>query len=136
MGNRLCKEAALNETDLKLMHGVPRPLSGRAVSAIRVRIAAVALPTLAAMVLFATSPAFAAVGIDIRIAPPPPRVIVAPPPRPGFVWAPGYWRWDGRRHIWVDGRWLRARPGRHWVPEHWVARPGHYRFVPGHWARG
>jgi len=100
-------------------------------------LSALALPLLAATLFLApVSPAHSAVGIDIRIAPPPPRVIVAPPPRPGFVWAPGYWQWDGARHVWVDGRWLPARPGRHWVPEHWVARRDHYRFVPGHWARG
>lgn len=97
------------------------------------------LPALAAaLCLFGSAaPASAAVGIDIQIAPPPPpHAIVVPPPRPGFVWAPGYWRWDGHRHVWVDGHWLRARRGFHWVPEHWVRRHGRYHFVPGRWARG
>ena len=34
--------------------------------------------------------------VSVHIAPPP--VIVetpAPPPGPGYVWAPGYYRWDG-----------------------------------------
>jgi len=95
------------------------------------------LPALTAVLLLASvAPASAAIGIDVEIAPPPPRAVVVPPPRVGFVWAPGYWQWDGHRHFWVEGRWLRARPGFHWEPEHWVARRGHYRFVPGHWAHG
>jgi len=55
------------------------------------------------------------------------------PPRPGFVWAPGYYRWDGHRHVWVDGHFMRERRGSHWVPEHWDERHGRYHFEPGHW---
>lgn len=79
-------------------------------------------------------PALCAAGLEIEVAPPPPRIIHAPPPRPGFVWAPGYYRWDGHRHIWVDGRFIRERRGAHWVPEHWVEHHGRWRFEPGHWA--
>jgi D-alanyl-D-alanine dipeptidase len=100
------------------------------------RLMAAALPAVAAtaLLLSAASPASAGVGIDITIAPPAPRVVVAPPPRAGYVWAPGYWRWDGGRHVWVDGRWMRERRHFHWAPEHWdEGRHGHYHFVPGHW---
>ena len=95
------------------------------------------LPALAAVLLLGSmAPASAAIGIDVQIAPPPLPAIVVPAPRFGFVWAPGYWQWNGYRHVWVEGRWLQARPGFHWVPERWVAHREHYRFVPGHWARG
>jgi hypothetical protein len=95
------------------------------------------LPALAAAALLgAASPSFSQVGIEIEIAPPAPRVLVAPPPRPGFVWAPGFWQWDGHQHVWVDGHWMRERPGWHWVPERWAPHGRRYRFVPGHWARG
>jgi hypothetical protein len=90
----------------------------------------------AALFLGAMSPAHSQVGIEIQVAPPAPRVLVVPPPRPGFVWAPGYWRWDGYHHVWMEGRWLPERRGFHWVPEAWVPHHGHYRFVPGHWVRG
>jgi WXXGXW repeat (2 copies) len=56
----------------------------------------------------------AGVFVDVDVAPPPARLIVAPPPRFGYVWAPGYWRWEGGRHIWHRGCWIRERHGRHW----------------------
>ncbi len=39
--------------------------------------------------------------LDIDVAPPPVRVEVVPPPRVGFVWAPGYWEWREHAHVWV-----------------------------------
>jgi WXXGXW repeat (2 copies) len=90
----------------------------------------------ATMLMGSVAPAFSGVGIDIEIAPPAPRVVVVPPPRPGFVWAPGYYRWDGHRHVWVDGHFIRERRGSHWVPEHWDEHHGRYHFEPGHWERG
>jgi WXXGXW repeat (2 copies) len=92
------------------------------------------LPAIAATMLI--GPAFSAVGIEIEVAPPAPRVVEVPPPRPGFVWAPGYYRWDGHQHVWVDGRFIRERRGSHWVPEHWNEHHGRYHFEPGHWERG
>jgi hypothetical protein len=62
----------------------------------------------------------AAVNIDIDVAPPAPRVEEVPGPRPGWVWAPGYWQWEGHQH---------------WVPDAWVGNGPHYHFVRGHWDR-
>jgi hypothetical protein len=76
----------------------------------------------------------AAVDINVDIAPPAPRVEVVPPPRAGYVWAPGYWEWRGHAHVWVPGYWMRERRGLHWVPAHWDQRGPHWRFVRGHWA--
>jgi len=78
----------------------------------------------------------AGVSIDIEVAPPPPRVEAAPPPRGGYVWAPGYWMWEGHRHVWVEGHWIPERRGWHWVPEHWGERHHQWHFEPGHWERG
>jgi hypothetical protein len=79
-------------------------------------------------------PAHAA-GIEIEIAPPAPRVVEVPPPRHGYVYAPGYWRYEGHRHVWVDGRWMKERRGQHWVADHWEPHNGHYRYEKGHWER-
>ena len=77
--------------------------------------------------------------LNIDIAPPPPQVEVVPAPRPGYVWAPGYWAWQGGRHIWVAGRWVPVHRGYYWVPDRWVEYRGprgpHWHFEPGHWER-
>ena len=127
------------ETVMKstLQLSAERPLGGRAGLKRTLMRPTTVLPALVAVLLLgSTVPASAAIGIEVEIAPPPVPTVVVPAPRAGFVWAPGYWRWDGQRHVWAEGRWIRARPGFHWVPEHWVPRRGHYRFVQGHWARG
>lgn len=56
-----------------------------------------------------------------------------PAPRDGYVWAPGYWRSDGDRRIWISG---------HWVPdrEYYVVRRDPYvvsrdRDEEHHWWR-
>jgi len=79
--------------------------------------------------------ATAGVGIDINIAPPPPRVEVVPAPRPGFIWAPGFWDYRGRAHVWVPGHFVRARPGYHWVPDRWDPRGPRWHHERGHWER-
>lgn len=78
-----------------------------------------------------------AVGVAISAAPPPPRYARVPPPRRGFLWAPGYWRWDYRahRHVWVGGYWVRARPGHRYVPERWVHHSRGWYLERGHWIR-
>jgi len=74
--------------------------------------------------------------VEIQVAPPPPRVEVVPPPRVGYVWAPGYWRWNGRRHVWIQGSWVRERRGWHWEPDAWVQGPnGRWHLSRGHWVR-
>jgi hypothetical protein len=81
------------------------------------------------------STAQAAIGIDIDVAPPAPRVEVVPAPRAGFVWAPGYWRWNGHAHAWHNGYWIKERRGYHWVPDAWVGNGPHYHYARGHWER-
>lgn len=73
--------------------------------------------------------------IEIGIAPPPPRVVEAPPPRPGFVWAQGYWAWNGHEHVWREGHWIPERRGYRWIADRWDERHGHWHYVPGHWER-
>jgi YXWGXW repeat-containing protein len=94
------------------------------------------------IVVVLSTPAFARVDINlgIAVAPPPPQVEVIPAPRPGYVWAPGYWAWQGGRHVWVAGRWIPVYRGYYWVPDRWVEYPGprgsvYWRFEPGHWER-
>ena len=72
-------------------------------------------------------------GVVIGVAPPVAIVEPPPPPRVGFVWAPGFWRWDGHRHDWQAGHWEAEREGEDYIAPEWVEAPGGWRFVPEHW---
>ena len=76
--------------------------------------------------------------IIIPAEPPPPRVEVIPVlPRERVereVWAPGYWRWNGNSHVWVEGHYVvRPRPAAVWVPGRWERRPSGWLYIEGHW---
>ena len=71
----------------------------------------------------------------VGVAPPVARGEVVPRPRVGYVWAPGYWRWNGRHYVWAGGYWVRARPGYHWVAPRWSPYGARWRYAPGYWAR-
>ncbi|HLG87666.1 MAG TPA: YXWGXW repeat-containing protein [Alphaproteobacteria bacterium] len=83
----------------------------------------------------ACQPAAAQLDLNVTIGVPPPPVIVEPVPAPrvGFLWAPGYWYWNGGRHVWYPGHWEAERPGELFVGAQWVATPGGWRFAPAHW---
>lgn len=69
--------------------------------------------------------------------PPPQEVIeVEPAYRPGYVWARGYWRWDGRRYVAEHGHWEVERPGYHYVHPRWEPGPNGWHWRPGGWVNG
>lgn len=73
--------------------------------------------------------------VYIRLTPPPPRKMRPPPrPHPQAVWIDGYWRWDGARYQWNDGRWeLHPPPGRVWSPGQWIHTSRGWHWMPGRW---
>ncbi|WP_050462950.1 YXWGXW repeat-containing protein [Herbaspirillum autotrophicum] len=87
---------------------------------------------------FIPAQAVAQVGVSIVIGtpPPPPRYERVPPPRNGYVWAPGYWNWDGHRHVWAGGHWEPVRRGYMYDRPQW--RQGHngWELQRGGWRRG
>jgi WXXGXW repeat (2 copies) len=57
--------------------------------------------------------------VIVHAGPPPAVVVERPgsPLHPGWVWMPGYYRWNGRRYIWVGGYWAKPpRPRAVWIP--------------------
>ena len=89
---------------------------------------------LAAAALALPGTTSAAIDIEVQVAPPAPMYEAVPPPRAGYTWAPGYWRWDGSRYGWAAGRWEPEHAGYEYVPEHWVQRDEHHwRFEDGRW---
>jgi hypothetical protein len=75
--------------------------------------------------------------VVVRVGPPAgPREVVPRSPHNGWVWQPGFYRWDGRRYNWYPGRWVRPPyGGARWVPGYWRPRGGGYVWVDGRWAR-
>jgi hypothetical protein len=74
--------------------------------------------------------------VVVMQSPPPQRVEVVPvAPGAAYVWAPGYWNWNGRSYYWVSGRYL-ARPYARsvWVPGRWYRSGNGWIFIAGHWA--
>jgi hypothetical protein len=74
--------------------------------------------------------------VVVRLGPPPPHPVEVVPvlPHPGWVWEPGYYRWDGVHYIWVPGVYV-APPyaNARWIPGRWAPRPGGYVWIEGHW---
>src|SRR5262245_46306414 len=69
----------------------------------------------------------------VAVAPPAPEVeVVGVSPRPGWVWEPGYWNWQGGRHVWVNGVWVAPRPGYRWEPHAWVHEGKGWRLREGY----
>jgi hypothetical protein len=81
------------------------------------------------------SSAQVAVGISVRIGPPPLPVYAQPVcPGPDYMWAPGYWAWGPGGYYWVPGTWILApEPGLLWTPGYWGFAGGLYVWHPGYW---
>ena len=79
------------------------------------------------------APAHAQINISVTIAPPAPQQEMMPAISPGYVWAPGYWGWNGDRYIWVRGRTIVQREGYRWEPDRWEQRGRVYYRTAGHW---
>lgn len=65
---------------------------------------------------------------------PPERIVeVEPAPRPGYVWARGYWHWDGSRYVPVRGHWEAERPGYRYEHPHWERAGDGWHWHAGVW---
>jgi hypothetical protein len=73
--------------------------------------------------------------VVVEAAPPPPIEEIRPAvPFAGAVWIPGYWHWNGHRHVWVGGRFSPRPAGYGWEPNRWEKRQdGRWADRPGHW---
>lgn len=76
-----------------------------------------------------------AVGISVRVGPPPLPVYAQPIcPGPGYIWTPGYWAWDDDDgYYWVPGTWVVAPVGLLWTPGYWGWGGGFYAWHAGYW---
>jgi hypothetical protein len=66
--------------------------------------------------------------------PPPPRIVeVEPPRREGYVWARGYWHWNGHEYVAMPGHWEVFRPGYHYVHPHYERHNDGWHLNVGVW---
>jgi hypothetical protein len=100
-----------------------------------VKIAAMFLVLVAALILPSTSQAQIAVGVSVHIGPPALPVYVQPPcPAAGYVWTPGYWAYGPEGYYWVPGTWVMAPAvGLLWTPGYWGWGGGAYLWHTGYW---
>jgi hypothetical protein len=119
---------------LKLRSVLVTNQGGRAMNGNR---AAIRWLLLAIIILSFSAASFSqiAVGISVRIGPPPLPVYAQPIcPGPGFFWTPGYWAWnDDAGYYWVPGTWVVAPVGMLWTPGYWGWGGGFYAWHAGYW---
>jgi hypothetical protein len=82
-----------------------------------------------------TQAALAGSAAEANVAPPAARDEQAPAPRDGYVWAAGYWDWNGHAYTWVPGHFIFQHRGAHWVADRWDQAGDHWQHVSGHWER-
>ena len=74
--------------------------------------------------------------LEVDIAPPAP-VVEQTTIREGYVYTPGYWRYEepSRKHVWIKGEYVPERRGEHWVAHEWRESNGRYVFNEGRWEK-
>jgi WXXGXW repeat (2 copies) len=95
-----------------------------------------ALLAAVALVMPPPSSAQVAIGVSVRLGPPPLRVVAVQPICPGsnYIWTPGYWAYGPAGYYWVNGAWVLApQPGLLWTPGYWAFDAGFYRWHAGYW---
>jgi hypothetical protein len=76
-----------------------------------------------------------AVGISVRIGPPPLPVYAQPIcPETGYIWVPGYWAYGPDGYFWVPGTWVEPpEVGLLWTPGYWAWVDDAYVWHNGYW---
>ena len=98
--------------------------------------------TLAALILAGAAaaplPSLAASNVSLYIgsAPPAPVYERIPAPRHGYVWAPGYWNWNGHRYVWQKGHFEKVRKGYSYHRPEWRQGDNGWTLERGGWQRG
>lgn len=98
-------------------------------------VGAATLLSLGAVAVPTTAQAQPVINVQIGHPPPPPRAERMPPPRRGFVWAPGHWEARRGQYVWAPGHWVKARPGYAYRAPEWRERGGRWEYNRGRWDR-
>ena len=108
----------------------------------KIWIAATAVLATATALVATPAAAFTSVGVQIGVPatvyvapPPPPLYQYTPAPRYGQIWVPGHWEWQGQRHVWTQGYFMRERPGYVYHQPQWSQHGDRWGYRGGGWAR-
>ena len=74
--------------------------------------------------------------VQLNVGPPASIYEAVPAPRPGYVWAPGYWDVKSNRHVWVSGHWERQRHGYYYAEPRWTQHGNKWTLERGQWNKG
>ena len=91
-----------------------------------------------AIVAATASAAHAARYITEVVTAPPPSPLtetITVAPHPGWIWHPGYYRWEGNNYVWTGGEWVEPKPGYRWEPHVWVKEGKGWRLREGEWVK-
>lgn len=80
-----------------------------------------------------TATAETSVNAHVGVRPPAARMERIPSTRHGYLWAPGYWAWNGQGHVWMGGHWEHERLGYRFIEARWVLVGGAWVFYPSYW---
>lgn len=101
------------------------------------RILYIAMAIVISIAAFAPLQASAQVNFNLILSSPPPVPIVetVPAARPGYLWAPGYWNWNGNKHVWTEGHWEQVRQGQRYERTEWRREGDKWRLREGGWKK-
>ncbi|WP_395826626.1 YXWGXW repeat-containing protein [Collimonas sp.] len=84
---------------------------------------------------FISSPAKACddISVVLKNAPPPSKYEVAPSPRAGMVWSPGFWNYVGGWYVWQAGHWELDQPDQQYQHPGWQKVIHGWKLQRGRW---
>jgi hypothetical protein len=71
--------------------------------------------------------------IEIATPPPEARDESSPGDRNGYRWSKGFWGWNGKRHVWYPGYWVKERVGYKWIDDCWQQHGEKWQLARGHY---
>lgn len=83
---------------------------------------------------FCAAPAWSQSSLTIDTAPPAARQETPGAAREGYVWAPGYWKYENSQYTWSEGHYIPARKGYRYHSPHWEQSNGRWTLFPEQWA--
>ena len=93
------------------------------------------VPPLLVALGFIAAPAWSQSSITTDTAPPAARQEPPGPAREGYIWAPGYYKYESNNYTWQEGHYIPARKGYRYQAPRWEESNGKFTLYPEQWVR-